>query len=79
MVLPLDDGKKRGDPDLRPGVLQHSSSIHRRRPDVAGPSLPAVMTLDGGEKSGGRDLRAFFTTCECQRRMYNTLGACTHL
>ena len=34
--LPSDGGEKSGDPDLRPEVLQHSSSfIHSRRPDVA--------------------------------------------
>ena len=45
-----------GDPDLRQDVLQHSSSIHRRRPDVAAPLLSMVLSFDGG-KSGGSGLR----------------------
>jgi len=57
LLLPSDGGKKSGGPDLRPDVLQHSSSIHRRRPDVAAPFISAVLPLDGGKKNGGPDLR----------------------
>ena len=50
MVLPFEGGKS-GGPDLRPDVLQHSSSVHRRRPDVAAPLLPTMQTVDAVEKN----------------------------
>jgi len=52
----LDGSKKNGGPELSPDVLQLSSSIHRRRPDVAAPFISAVLPLDGGKKNGGPDL-----------------------
>ena len=66
LVLALDGVEKSGRPDLRPDVLQHSST-HRRRPDVAEPFLPAVLTVDAAEKSGRPDPRTFFTTCNSRR------------
>lgn len=68
----MDGGKKSGGLDPRPDSLKPSSFAHRRRTDVAAPLLPALLPLDGEEKSGSPDRRTFFTTCNRQHRVCTT-------